>query len=213
MAEWLKAPVSKTGIPVNPVSRVRISPCPSAQIRCWDGWPSGLRRTPGKCVYVNSVPWVRIPPRPSNPPVHRRPAWASESRKRSATRTFKLRLKERSVEYSQATTKPLRHPDENVFSVLAAEARGFAPRRLAAVGGGSGAIALAAALLGVRSWIVPAAAFALWLFSGCALFFRARPTSRLVSIAALFLLMSGIVVALAVIVGLYLLALGPSWVL
>jgi hypothetical protein len=31
----------------------------------WDGWPSGLRRTPGKCVYVNSVPWVRIPPRPS----------------------------------------------------------------------------------------------------------------------------------------------------
>ena len=28
MAEWLKAPVSKTGIPVNPVSRVRISPCP-----------------------------------------------------------------------------------------------------------------------------------------------------------------------------------------
>ena len=30
MAEWLKAPVSKTGIPVNPVSRVRISPCPSS---------------------------------------------------------------------------------------------------------------------------------------------------------------------------------------
>ena len=29
VAEWLKAPVSKTGIPVNPVSRVRISPCPS----------------------------------------------------------------------------------------------------------------------------------------------------------------------------------------
>jgi hypothetical protein len=28
VAEWLKAPVSKTGIPVNPVSRVRISPCP-----------------------------------------------------------------------------------------------------------------------------------------------------------------------------------------
>ena len=29
-----------------------------------DGWPSGLRRTPGKCVYVKSVPWVRIPPHP-----------------------------------------------------------------------------------------------------------------------------------------------------
>src|SRR4029077_10285132 len=24
-------------------------------------WPSGLRRTLGKRVYVNSVPWVRIP--------------------------------------------------------------------------------------------------------------------------------------------------------
>ena len=29
-----------------------------------DGWPSGLRRTPGKRVYVKSVTWVRIPPHP-----------------------------------------------------------------------------------------------------------------------------------------------------
>ena len=27
-------------------------------------WPSGLRRTPGKCVYVNSVPRVQIPVSP-----------------------------------------------------------------------------------------------------------------------------------------------------
>ena len=27
-------------------------------------WPSGRRRTPGKCVYVTSVSWVRIPPAP-----------------------------------------------------------------------------------------------------------------------------------------------------
>jgi hypothetical protein len=40
----------------------------SALKRCWDGWPSGLRRTPGKCVYVYSVPWVRIPPRPCSFP-------------------------------------------------------------------------------------------------------------------------------------------------
>ncbi|CAH2604893.1 protein of unknown function [Rhodovastum atsumiense] len=26
-----------------------------------EGWPSGLRRTLGKRVCVNSVPWVRIP--------------------------------------------------------------------------------------------------------------------------------------------------------
>ena len=72
----MKAPVSKTGIPVNPVSRVRISPCPfieedgrtGGQGDRWprglkilsachpvalssmvlDGWPSGLRRRPGK---------------------------------------------------------------------------------------------------------------------------------------------------------------------
>ena len=31
--------------------------------------PSGLRSTPGKCVYVNSVPRVRIPPSP--PSIHR----------------------------------------------------------------------------------------------------------------------------------------------
>jgi hypothetical protein len=29
-----------------------------------DGWPSGRRRAPGKCVYVKSVSWVRIPPHP-----------------------------------------------------------------------------------------------------------------------------------------------------
>jgi len=129
------------------------------------------------------------------------------------TGRFNLRPKENCVEYSQITIKPLRHPDENVFSSLAEEARRYSPGSLAAVGLGSGALALGAALIGIRSWIVPGAAFVLWIFSGCALFFRTKPTSRLVSISALFLLLSGTLVALAVLVGLYLLALGPSWVL
>ena len=30
-------------------------------------WPSGRRRTPGKCVYAKSVSWVRIPPAPPVP--------------------------------------------------------------------------------------------------------------------------------------------------
>ena len=51
--------------------------------RCWDGWPSGLRRTPGKCVYVNSVPWVRIPPRPSE---HKIRSTVSENYDRSASK-------------------------------------------------------------------------------------------------------------------------------
>jgi hypothetical protein len=29
-----------------------------------DGWPSGLRRTPGERVGNNLASWVRIPPRP-----------------------------------------------------------------------------------------------------------------------------------------------------
>ena len=29
-------------------------------------WLSGRKRTPGKCVYVNSVSRVRIPPSPPN---------------------------------------------------------------------------------------------------------------------------------------------------
>jgi hypothetical protein len=39
------------------------------QIYELERWPSGLRRTPGKCVYVNSVPRVRIP---LSPPVLKR---------------------------------------------------------------------------------------------------------------------------------------------
>ena len=35
--------------PVSPQSSMLI-----ARKRCWDGWPSGLRRTPGKCVYVKA---------------------------------------------------------------------------------------------------------------------------------------------------------------
>ena len=36
----------------------------SAQGSHAERWPSGRRRTPGKCVYVKSVSWVRIPPAP-----------------------------------------------------------------------------------------------------------------------------------------------------
>jgi hypothetical protein len=86
VAEWLKAPVSKTGIPFTRYREfeslpVRFDAIFGAAARSGrgaivflgvqyavneprDGWPSGLRRTPGKCVYVKSVPWVRIPPRP-----------------------------------------------------------------------------------------------------------------------------------------------------
>ena len=37
---------------------------PFQPIRHAERWPSGRRRTPGKCVYGNPVSWVRIPPAP-----------------------------------------------------------------------------------------------------------------------------------------------------
>ena len=40
-------------------------PCPRQRAnRNAERWPSGRRRTPGKCVYGNPVSWVRIPPAP-----------------------------------------------------------------------------------------------------------------------------------------------------
>src|SRR2546423_12080437 len=112
---------------------------------------------------------------------------------------------------SPVTGLSARHADENVFSALEVEARRFSPRSLGMVGLGSGTIALAATLLGVRSWILPASGFAIWLFSGCALFFRTRPASRLVSLSALFLVLSASAVALAVLVALYVPPPGPAW--
>ncbi len=115
------------------------------------------------------------------------------------------------MEHSHVGSTPFRHPDEEVFSFLAEEASRFSPRSLGALGLGAGALAFGAALLGVRSWIVFGAAFVLWLFSGCCLFFRTERASRLVSISVSFLVLSGTLIALAVLVALYLLALGPSW--
>ena len=37
---------------------------PASPRRLPDGWPSGLRRTPGERVGSNPASWVRIPPRP-----------------------------------------------------------------------------------------------------------------------------------------------------
>ncbi|MFL5594588.1 MAG: hypothetical protein ACJ77S_12700 [Gemmatimonadaceae bacterium] len=115
--------------------------------------------------------------------------------------------------YSPVAATQVRHADQNVFSAIVGEARRFSQRGLGLVGLGSGTVALAATLLGMRSWLLPAAAFALWLFSGCALFFRTKAASRLVSVCAFVLILSGGIVVLAVFVDLYLRALGPAWIL
>ena len=46
---------------------VALRPRPDYGPRPPDRWPSGRRRAPGKCVYVKSVSWVRIPPCPPVP--------------------------------------------------------------------------------------------------------------------------------------------------
>ena len=69
VAEWSE---SKTA-PQVPTRTLYRAPCfrnerpldaPLCQIRHAERWPSGRRRTPGKCVYGNPVSRVRIPPAP-----------------------------------------------------------------------------------------------------------------------------------------------------
>ena len=50
--------------------RVALRPHPDYVPRPPDRWPSGRRRAPGKCVYVKSVSWVRIPPHPPSTPIN-----------------------------------------------------------------------------------------------------------------------------------------------
>ena len=54
----------------------RLSRALPAHGRIAEQWPSGRRRTPGKCVYVKSVSRVRIPPAP--PPASEKIEFSSQ---------------------------------------------------------------------------------------------------------------------------------------
>jgi hypothetical protein len=102
---------------------------------------------------------------------------------------------------------------ETPISVLGDQLRSLSPRSLGAIGLVSGLIGLAAVVLGFPSWMLLGTALVVWILSGWALFFRPGPDQPLVAAFGSFLVLSAAAAALAVLVGLYLLALGPSWIL
>ncbi len=84
---------------------------------------------------------------------------------------------------------------------------------LGAVGLAAGLMALIAVLTGSPSWMLLGCAVVVWATCGWAIYFRPRPRQHLVAALGSLLLASAALAALAVLSGLYLLALGPSWIL
>jgi hypothetical protein len=56
-------------------------------------------------------------------------------------------------------------------------------------------------------------ALIVWIMCGWSIYFRPPPAQRLVAVLGTLLLVSAGIAALAVLSGLYLLVLGPSWIL
>jgi hypothetical protein len=102
---------------------------------------------------------------------------------------------------------------ERPIEVLGERLRGVSPEALGAAGLASGVIALGAVILGFSSWMLLGTTLVVWVLCGWALFFQPNPRPWLVSALGAFLVLSAAVTALAVLAGLYLRALGPSWIL
>lgn len=87
------------------------------------------------------------------------------------------------------------------------------PRMLGAIALVDGIFALTVVALGSSSWILLGIAVVVWILCGWAIYFRPRPRQPLIAALGSVLLWSAALVALAVLSGVYLLALGPSWIL
>ena len=77
----------------------------------------------------------------------------------------------------------------------------------------SGAIALASVVAGSTSWMILGVALVIWILAGWAIYFGSRPLPPAMAALGSLLLVSAAAAALAVLSGLYLLVLGPSWIL
>lgn len=87
------------------------------------------------------------------------------------------------------------------------------PWALGSLGLAAGAIALAAVLLGSPPAILLGVAAVVWILSGWAIYFRHAPRHPGMVALGSLLLFSAAAAALVVLSGLYLLFLGPSWIL
>jgi hypothetical protein len=74
-------------------------------------------------------------------------------------------------------------------------------------------VGLTAVRLGVGSWIVLGLAFVVWCLSGWRLFFAGSQDNRAVRVLGYIFLSTGLLVAAAIVVKLYLVVLGPPWIL
>lgn len=89
----------------------------------------------------------------------------------------------------------------------------LSPRTLGTIALTVGLVALAAVAAGSSSWILLAAALAVWSLCGWAIYFRRGPQDPITATLGFVLLLSAAVAALIALSGLYLGALGPSWIL
>lgn len=76
-----------------------------------------------------------------------------------------------------------------------------------------GVIVLAVVALGSPSWIFMGIGLFVWIICGWSIYFRPRPGQPLIAALGTVLLVSAGIAALTVLSGLYLLVLGPSWIL
>ncbi len=102
---------------------------------------------------------------------------------------------------------------ERPMEVLGAQLRSVSPRVLGGIGLASGVIAFTAVTLGFPSWILLGASLVVWALTGWGLFFQPNPRRPLLSALGALLVLSAVAAAFIVLSGLYMRALGPSWIL
>lgn len=90
---------------------------------------------------------------------------------------------------------------------------GLSQRKLATIALAAGVVAFTAVVAGSSSWILLGAALSVWSACGWAMYFRPRPRHPVAAVLGYVLLASTLSAAFAVLSALYLLALGPSWIL
>lgn len=76
-----------------------------------------------------------------------------------------------------------------------------------------GAATLVAVMLGRPPWMLMGVALIVWIMCGWSIYFRPAPRQPAVALLGAVLLVSAGCAAVAVLTGLYLLVLGPSWIL
>ncbi len=109
---------------------------------------------------------------------------------------------------------PLAAPRESVFVVLASSARKLSYGELSSIAAASGVIALAAAALGIASWMLLAACYVVWCFAGWGILFHSS-TPRTLPWRAFEWTIVGSASAVCIVlgVGVFFWALGPRWIL